>query len=72
MQIEKKKADTESKLADLLATLEEKEEDTTAIKEEAQKQASSLIAEYDNQLKGINVEALAKAIDTYTTSLGYV
>lgn len=72
MQIEKQKADTESKLADLLATLEEKEEDTTAIKEEAQKQASSLIAEYDNQLKGINVEALAKAIDTYTTSLGYV
>lgn len=72
MQIEKKKADTESKLADLLATLEEKEEDTTAIKEEAQKQAFSLIAEYDNQLKGINVEALAKAIDTYTTSLGYV
>ena len=72
MQIEKQKADTESKLADLLATLEEKEEDTTAIKEEAQKQASSLIAEYDNQLKGINVEALAKAIDTYTTSLGDV
>lgn len=71
-QIEKQKADTESKLADLLATLEEKEEDTTAIKEEAQKQASRLIAEYDNQLKGINVEALAKAIDTYTTSLGYV
>lgn len=71
-QIEKQKADTESKLADLLATLEEKEEDTTAIKEEAQKQASKLIAEYDNQLKGINVEALAKAIDTYTTSLGYV
>lgn len=71
-QIEKQKADTESKLADLLATLEEKEEDTTAIKEEAQKQASRLIAEYDNQLKGINVEALAAAIDAYTTSLGYV
>lgn len=71
-QIEAQKADTESKLAELLATLEETEGDTSSIEDEARRQASKLIAGYDSQLQGINAEALAAAIDAYTTSLGYV
>ena len=71
-KIEEQKADTQDKLATLLATLAQSEEDTSAVRAEAEKQAASLIADYDTQLDGVDVEALASAIDAYTTSLGYI
>ena len=71
-QIEEKKAETEDRLAALLEALAEEEGDSQMVKDAAEKKASELISGYDSQLEGIDVEALAAAIDAYTTSLGYV
>ncbi len=71
-QIEAKKVETESKLADLLEALAAQEGDTSAAAEEANRQAQIIINSCDNQLNGIDVDGLAAVIDAYTTAQGYI
>ncbi len=71
VQIEEKKAETDSKLNALLAELAKIEGDTSAAEAEARRVAESQIREFNGTLEGIDAKALATAIDAYTTQLGY-